>query len=66
MSGTIVNLRRARKARARHEAEKKAEENRVTFGTPKALRKLNDAARKLENDRHAAGILEPPQEKDRT
>lgn len=58
MSGTIVNLRLVRKAKARAQAEKKAEENRVTFGTPKALRKLNAAERKLEDKRHASGKLE--------
>jgi hypothetical protein len=36
----IVNLRRARKARAKAEKEKTAEANRVLHGTPKALRNL--------------------------
>ena len=41
----IVNLRRARKAKARAEKDKAADANRIAHGTPKALRKL-DAARK--------------------
>jgi hypothetical protein len=38
----IVNLRRARKAKARGEREKTAEANRVHHGTPKRVR---DAAK---------------------
>lgn len=34
----IVNLRRARKDRQRLAAERRAEDNRVRHGTPKALR----------------------------
>ena len=36
----IVNLRRARKAKARSEKDKTAQANRVAHGTPKALRNL--------------------------
>jgi len=39
----IVNLRRARKGRARAEKEKAAEANRVVHGTPKKLRALEIA-----------------------
>lgn len=42
----IVNLNRARKARAKAEAERTAANNRVQFGTPKHLRKKSDADRK--------------------
>ena len=42
----IVNLNRARKARAKAEAEKTAANNRVKHGTPKAMRKLSEAERK--------------------
>ncbi|CAN5286679.1 DUF4169 family protein [soil metagenome] len=41
----IFNLRRARKQRARQDAEKQAEQNRVSFGRTKAERSLSDAAR---------------------
>ena len=52
----IVNLRRARKAKAKTEREKTAEANRVTHGTPKKLRDLAKArtelgAKRLENSR---------------
>ena len=39
----IVNLRRARKAKARDEKEKTAHANRVLHGTPKNLRDLAKA-----------------------
>ena len=39
----IVNLNRARKARAKAEKTKQAETNRVLHGTPKALRNLQKA-----------------------
>lgn len=43
----IVNLNKARKAQAKRAAKAQAAENRVTFGTPKALREKNakDAGR---------------------
>jgi hypothetical protein len=52
----LINLRRARKARARAEKDKQAEANRVAHGTPKTLRDLEKArselaARRLENRR---------------
>ncbi|HEX4370513.1 MAG TPA: DUF4169 family protein [Rhizomicrobium sp.] len=40
MAAEIVNLNRARKAKARDEKAKKAEENRVQHGTPKHLKEL--------------------------
>ncbi len=43
--GEVVNLNRARKARAKTEAEKTAANNRVKHGTPKHLRKKGDAER---------------------
>ena len=43
LMGEIVNLRRARKAKARDEKEKAADANRVVHGTPKALRNLAKA-----------------------
>ncbi len=50
----IVNLRRARKARAKAEKEKTAEANRVLHGTPKALRNLAEA-RKDKTDQVLSG-----------
>jgi len=43
--GEIVNLRQFRKQKARAEAEKTAEQNRVSFGRTKAERELTDAER---------------------
>ena len=43
MGAEIVNLRRARKAKAKEEKDKTAEVNRVTHGTPKDLRELAKA-----------------------
>jgi hypothetical protein len=58
----MVNLRRAKKAKARAAAEDAAGVNRARYGTPKPLRKLTKArsekaARDLE-----AGRLEPGKE----
>jgi hypothetical protein len=41
----IINLRQARKQKARVEAEKTAEQNRIAFGRTKAERKLTEAER---------------------
>ncbi|MFN3672943.1 MAG: DUF4169 family protein [Bosea sp. (in: a-proteobacteria)] len=52
----IVNLRRARKQRKRTDADKQAEQNRISFGRSKAERALSDAeaalaAKRLEGHR---------------
>ena len=39
----IVNLNKARKARAKADKEKTAEANRIQHGTPKSLRNLAEA-----------------------
>jgi len=41
----IINLRRARKQKARVEADKAAEQNRISFGRTKAERSLAEAER---------------------
>jgi hypothetical protein len=46
--GEIVNLNRYRKAQARTERERQAEENRVRFGRPKA----ETQARRQEEERN--------------
>jgi hypothetical protein len=43
----IVNLRKARKVKARADKEAQAAENRIKFGRPKAERRLSDAERRL-------------------
>jgi hypothetical protein len=50
----IVNLNRARKAKARVEKDKAAEANRVLHGTPKALRNLSEA-RKDKTEQRLSG-----------
>ncbi|HXB53133.1 MAG TPA: DUF4169 family protein [Rhizomicrobium sp.] len=43
MAAEIINLNRARKAKARDQKAKKADENRVLHGTPKHLKQLGKA-----------------------
>jgi hypothetical protein len=56
----IVNLRRARKAKARSEAERTAEANRAKFGRPKAERELGSARHELEERRLDGHVLKAP------
>lgn len=60
--GEIVNLRQVRKARARAEADAKAQENRVAFGRPKKAKTLQQKRKALEETRHEGHRLEPPKE----
>ena len=48
MSAEIVNLKRARKAKQRREAETTAEQNRAKFGRTKAERQATLAKQDLE------------------
>jgi hypothetical protein len=48
MPADVVNLRRARKAKARTEREKAAADNRVAFGRSKAETQLTKAERERE------------------
>ena len=61
MSGDIVNLRQARKAKARAEKESQAATNRARFGRTKS-EKQREAAEKARAERELAGKrLEKPQ-----
>jgi hypothetical protein len=51
---TLVNLRRARKAKTRAEADARAAENRQRFGTPKSERTKEAATRALDQRRFEA------------
>jgi|LNFM01.2.fsa_nt_gb hypothetical protein len=63
MSADIVNLRQARKKRARVEREKKAAENRVAFGRPLTERRHSAATRQIQNDKlDGAQRSDAPQE----
>ena len=59
--GEVVNLRRARKDRARREKEAQAQENRVAFGRSKAERELTAAQNKIETPRLDAHRRETPE-----
>ncbi len=59
--GDLVNLRRARKDRARREREAQAQENRVAFGRSKAERALTAAQKSLESQRLDAHRRETPE-----
>ncbi len=51
MSAEIINLRRARKAKQRREAEARADENRAKFGRAKAERQATGAEKEREASR---------------
>jgi hypothetical protein len=57
--GDVVNLRRARKAVARSQAEQKADANRIAFGRTKAEKSLTKGERDLA-ERHIEGHRLPP------
>ncbi len=59
----IINLRRARKQRARTEADDKAAQNRIDFGRGKAERALTQAQRD-KAARALDGHRLPPPDKD--
>lgn len=60
----IVNLRQAKKRRARAEKEAKAAANRVEFGRSKAERKQTEAQRRLDAERLEAKKLDGPEDSD--
>jgi hypothetical protein len=55
----IVNLRRARKEKARAAKEHEASSNRARFGTPKSQRKVTLARSEKERDTLDAKRLDP-------
>jgi hypothetical protein len=55
----IINLRRAKKAKARAEKEREASVNRALHGTPTALRKINSARSKKDSADLEAKKLDP-------
>ena len=56
----LINLRNARKQKAKAEKEKTAQANRVLHGTPKALRKLTEVQKDQADQRLSAHKLEKP------
>jgi hypothetical protein len=59
MPADVINLRRARKAKARTEREKTAADNRVAFGRSKAEKQLTKAEREREQRAIEAHRREP-------
>jgi len=58
----ILNLRRARKAKARAEKDTHAAENRAKFGVSGAVRRLHKAEDELADKRLSGKKLEQPKE----
>jgi len=56
----IINLNRARKAKAKAEKGKTAEANRIAHGTPKVLKKLEQAKLEQASERLGGHRLEKP------
>ena len=56
--GEIVNLKQVRKTRARAEKDQAAQANRVAHGTPKALKKLEQARQERTAERLTGHWLE--------
>ena len=69
MSADIINLRQARKARARLEKEEKAQENRLQFGHSKAEKRQTEANRDLDRakwDAHRRETADVDAQEDQT
>lgn len=60
MAADIINLRQARKAKARVEKDKTAEQNRITFGRTKAEKQLTKALNEKAERRLDQGKLDRP------
>ena len=60
MTGEVVNLRRARKAKSRAAAEDVAAARRLEFGTAKSVRRDGEARQALEDRRFEAHRLDTP------
>ena len=58
MSADLINLRQARKLRARKAKEAQAAENRIRFGRTKAERTQTTAVEDIERRRHASHELD--------
>jgi len=59
VTAEIINLKQARKNRARAEAEKQAEENRLKFGRSKAEKTLTSAEKNLSDKNLDGSKLDP-------
>lgn len=59
MADNVINLNQFRKARARAESEKQAEQNRVKFGRTKAEKNVAKAEKAREDKAHDALRRDP-------
>lgn len=64
MAAEIVNLRQARKTKARAEKDRQAEQNRLTFGRNKAEKNLTKALNDKAEARLDQGRLQKPDAQD--
>ncbi|MBB1250711.1 DUF4169 family protein [Rhizobium sp. G21] len=62
MAADIINLRQARKVKARAEKDKTAEQNRLTFGRTKAEKQLTKSLNEKAERALDQGKLERPDE----
>jgi len=53
----VVNLNKARKAKARAEKERRAHDNRIQYGTPGALKNLGASNKALQDKKLTAKKL---------
>jgi hypothetical protein len=58
----IINLKQARKARAKAEKDKTAEANRLLHGTPKVVRNLAEARKDKADRALSSHRLEKPED----
>lgn len=63
MTGEVVNLRQARKRKARADEARQAEENRASHGRPKSEKSLSKATEMLRDRLLDAGRLAPSDKK---
>jgi hypothetical protein len=66
MGAEIINLRRARKAKAKTDKEKAAEANRLMHGTPKHLRNLAEARKDKADQALSGHRLEKDEDENRS
>ncbi|SMC58281.1 DUF4169 family protein [Rhizobium sp. RU36D] len=64
MSADIINLRQARKSKARSEKEKRADQNRISHGLSKAEKTLAKALNEQAGKRLDQGRIEKPERDD--
>lgn len=61
MTATIINLRKARKAKTRNASEQQAEQNRTKFGEKSSIRKARGAEENRKTKVFEAGRIETVQ-----